>query len=254
MNARRQASWRLLGAAVAAVLAFTFSATNLTAPADTWLQQLLGPERGTPYVCGWAWLAALVAASLWWIRPRTGRHGRPAGWLWACAPACVAAVLYWAADIWWPPLATTLAILLVAVLRRWRRRRFPELEHITGLQSAADSALRASVALPYSLIRLQLRGPGMQALPLQDLVPALKAHARRSGDRVARSGADGFVLWLAHTDAEAALALACEIRADLAALLARHDLRCSMGIATAAEPGIGLEQLWHLATPPTSEA
>lgn len=254
MTSPRQAAWLLLGTLLAAALAYVASRYGLTAPADAWLLRQLAGSASPIHIYAWPWLAALAASGFWLLRPRTGRRGRLAGWIWICTPCLLAIALWGAGGPWWPPLSTTLAIALVALLRRWRRRRFPELEPITALQSAADSALREGGALPCSLVRLQLRGPGTRKLPVPALVLALKARARRSGDRIARSGADGFVLWLAHTDAEAALAVACEIRADLAPLLARHDLRCGMGIATATAPGEALDALWSRATPPPADS
>lgn len=256
MTAYRQAGVLLAGALLSAMIAWLLGASGITASADAVLLRLLGQARAPYiYVQAWpqAWLAALAAAGLWLLRPRTARRGRVAGALWACAPCLLAAALWWSAGRWWPPLSTTTAILAVAILRRWRLRRFPELESLGRLRGAAEHALRNGDALPCSLVRLQLRGPGARRLPLSDIVLALKARARRGGDRLARSGGDGFVLWLAHTDADAGLALLCEIRADLAPLLTRHDLRCSMGVATQAEAGGSLEALWQRAAPPGAD-
>jgi len=250
MIPRREAGVLLLGVLLAGALAWLLAASGLTAPADRWLLDLL-PRPATPArVLDLPWLSALAAALAWLLRPRTARRGRPAGWLWALSPLLLACGLWLASSYWWPPLATTLAMLLVAALRRWRRRRFPELEPISALQSAADSALRDGDALPCTLVRLQLRAPGGRRLPLVDLMPPLKARARRGGDRLARAGSHGFVLWLAHTDAEAAAGWARELRADLAPILARHDLHCSIGIATEDAAGAHLQQLWQRAAPP----
>ncbi|HYG06425.1 MAG TPA: diguanylate cyclase [Stenotrophomonas sp.] len=154
----------------------------------------------------------------------------------------------------WPVLLAValLAMLALAALWRWRRRRLPRLEHITHLQDAAASALADPGTLPCSLIRLQLRGPGARHPPLAEVARALRARARRGGDHLARSGSDGFALWLGNTHAEAAQGLAEEIRADLAPLLVRHDLRCSIGTATATASGGRLQALWEQATPPGS--
>ena len=127
-------------------------------------------------------------------------------------------------------------------------------EPISALQSAADSALRDGDTLPCTLVRLQLRGPDGRRLPLVDLMPPLKARARRGGDRLARAGSHGFVLWLAHTDAEAAAGWARELRADLAPILARHALHCSIGLATEESAGAPLQQLWQRAAPPEGGA
>ncbi|HVJ39129.1 MAG TPA: hypothetical protein VM687_15175 [Stenotrophomonas sp.] len=243
------------GAVLAAALAWALATAGVVGRLDlALLQGLAGTAALTPiYVASQPGLAAVAAAGLWLLRPRTGRRGRLAGILWVCAPCMVTLALWWLAKAWWPPFAPTTAILAVAALRRWRRRRFPELEPVTALQSAADSALREGSSLPCSLVRLQLRGPGTRRLPVSEIALVLKARARRGGDRLARSGADGFVLWLAHTDAEAALDVASEIRADLAPLLARHDLRCSIGIATESSGPGHLAQLWQQAVPPSVE-
>lgn len=243
------------GTALAAALAGGLAATGVVRALDL---ALLGWLAGTPeltpiYIAAQPWLSALAAGALWLLRPRTGRRGRVSGVFWVCAPCLVAIALWWLARAWWPPFAATVAILAVAALRRWRRRRFPELEPVTALQSAADSALREGSSLPCSLVRLQLRGPGKRRLPVSEITLVLKARARRGGDRLARSGADGFVLWLAHTDAEAAVDVASEIRADLAPLLARHDLRCSIGVATESSGPGHLAQLWQQAAPPSVE-
>ncbi|MDG2524495.1 hypothetical protein P6166_03865 [Stenotrophomonas sp. HITSZ_GD] len=244
---RRQATVRWIGAGVAALLALVLAASGLLAPADAWLLRHLGAHT---YLYDAPWLAAMLAGLFWLLRPRTARRGRLAGVLWAAGPLLLAAAAAWAGRRGWPPLPTTAAILLVALLRRLRLRRFPELEPLAGLQRAAGQALGSADALPCSLVRLQLRGAKDRRLPLADIVRTLKARARRGDDRVARGGRDGFVLWLAHTDADAALAVACEIRADLAPLLTRHALHCSMGVATEAVPGTRFEQLWQRAAPP----
>lgn len=251
----RPALLLLAGTALAAALGWALAAAGVVGPLDLALLHWLA---GTPTplydAAGTApWLAGLAAGGLWLLRPRTGRRGRVAGIAWACAPCLFAIALWWLAKAWWPPFAATVAILAVAALRRWRRRRFPELEPVTALQSAADSALREGSSLPCSLLRLQLRGPGTRRLPVSEIALVLKARARRGGDRLARSGADGFVLWLAHTDAEAALDVACEIRADLAPLLARHDLHCSIGVATESTCDGPLARLWQQAAPPHGE-
>lgn len=238
---------RWVGAAVAALLAFLLAVGGLLAPVDAWLLRHLGADT---HIYASPWLAAGLAAAFWLVRPRTARRGRGAGVLWATGPLLLAAALALATHRGWPPLPTTLAILMVAVLRRIRLRRFPELEHLTALQRAADTALRSADTLPCSLVRLQLRGPQGRRLPLADIVHMLKARARRGGDRVARGGSDGFVLWLAHTDGAAALAVACDLRADLAPLLTRHALHCSMGVATETAPGGRFERLWQQAAPP----
>lgn len=251
----RPASVLLAGTLLAAALAWALAASGATGRLDIALLAWLHASPTPIYARFDAqpWLAGLAAACLWLLRPRTGRRGRTAGVLWACTPCLITLALWWAAGRWWPPLPTTLAILAVAGLRRWRRRRFPELEDVTALQSAADSALREGSSLPCSLIRLHLGGPGARRLPVSEIALALKTRARRGGDRLARSGPDGFALWLAHTDAEAALALAVEIRADLAPLLARHDLRCSIGLATESAADGRLAQLWQQAAPPGAE-
>jgi len=247
----------LAGALLAAALAWAVAASGLTGRLDAALLDWLGGTPTPIYVYAGLvappWLAALAAAGFWLLRPRTARRGRTAGVLWACMPCLVAIGLYWLAGRWWPPFATTVAMVAVAVLRRWRRRRFPELEDVTALQSAADSALREGSSLPCSLIRLRLRGPGARHLPVSEIALALKARARRGGDRLARSGPDEFVLWLALTDADAALAVAVEIRADLAPVLARHDLRCSIGLATESAADGRLAQLWQQAAPADAE-
>lgn len=258
MIPRREAAVLLLGMLLAGALAWLLAASGFTDRADRWLLGLLRelpPGRPAPsQVIDLPWLSALAAALAWLLRPRTARRGRPAGWLWALSPLLLAWGLQWALSCWWPPLATTLAMLLVAMLRRWRRRRFPELEPISALQSAADSALRDGDTLPCTLVRLQLRGPDGRRLPLVDLMPPLKARARRGGDRLARAGSHGFVLWLAHTDAEAAAGWARELRADLAPILARHALHCSIGLATEESAGAPLQQLWQRAAPPEGSA
>jgi len=250
VSTRRRALVLCAGAAVAALLAFLLALSRLLWPADAWLLRHLHPDAPL-YIYASPGLAAALAAVFWVLRPSTARRGRLAGILWAAGPVLLAIALALAAQRSWPPLPVTAAIVLVAVLRRIRLRRFPELEHLTALKRAADTALRSADALPCSLVRLQLRGPQGRRLPLADIVHTLKARARRGGDRVARSvGHDGFVLWLAHTDAEAALAVACEIRADLAPLLTRHALHCSMGVATETVPGGHFDHLWQRAAPP----
>ncbi|KRG44666.1 hypothetical protein ARC20_08360 [Stenotrophomonas panacihumi] len=247
---RRRALVRWVGAAIVALLAFLLAIGGLFAPADAWLLRHLHADT---YIYDSPWLAAALAAAFWLVRPRTARRGRLAGVAWAIGPLLLAAALALATHRGWPPLPTTVAILMVAVLRRIRLRRFPELEHLTALQRAADTALRSADTLPCSLVRLQLRGPQGRRLPLAEIVHTLKARARRGGDRVARGGGqDGFVLWLAHTDAAAALAVACDLRADLAPLLTRHALHCSMGIATQTAPGGHFERLWQQAAPPAA--
>jgi len=254
MIPRREAGLLLIGTLLAGALAWLFAANGFTIPADRWLLGLL-PAGGSPSgVLDLPWLSALAAAAAWLLRPRTARRGRAIGALWAMSPLLLAWALQSTLSYWWPPLPTTLAMLLVALLRRWRRRRFPELEPISALQSAADSALRDGDALPCTLVRLQLRGPDGRRLPLVDLMPPLKARARRGGDRLARAGSHGFVLWLAHTDAEAAAGWARELRADLAPILARHDLHCSIGLATEEAAGTPLQQLWQRAAPPGTGA
>lgn len=255
MIRRRELVVLLAGTALAAALSYLFAATGATAAGDRWLLDLLGggapntPDRRL----GMPWLAGLAAAIAWLLRPRTARRGRAAGGLWVLAPLLVATALWCSLSYWWPPLPALQAMLLVAGLRRWRRRRFPELEALSALQSAADSALRDGSTLPCTLIRLQLRAADGRRLPLADLLPPLKARARRGGDRVARAGPHGFVLWLAHTDAEAARTWACELRADLAPVLARHDLHCSLGLATETVAGAQLQDLWQRAAPPHAD-
>lgn len=253
MSGRRRRYWP---AWTAGLLALGLGLSGLTAGMDAAL-------RGTLHAVGRSWLSVQETASLpgdmlWGsglaallclrlpagMDRRNAWHGLPR----ALLPVLVAALLLVGLQRWMPPLAPALAVLLTVSLHTaWQTRQHRRVFGAAALQRAARRALRDQDVLPCSLLRLQLQGSAR--LPWNEILPALQARARRGGDRLTRCGRDGAALWLVSTDAHAAEAIAEELRADLAGVMARHGLHCRLGRATQAAPGGDVKALWNAALP-----
>jgi len=255
MSGRRRRYWP---AWTAGLLALGLGLSGLTAEMDAALCRglhaagrfYLAGHDSTPLPGVALWssgLAALLCLRLpTGIDRRAAWHGLPRVLL----PVLLAALLLALLRRWWPPLAPTLAILLTVLLHAlWQARHQRRVFGAYALRWAARRALRDEDVLPCSLLRLQLQGDGGHRLPWSEVLPALQARTRRGGDRLTRCGRDGAALWLVSTDAHAAEAIAEELRADLAGVMARHGLHCRLGHATQAAPGGDVNALWDAAQP-----
>lgn len=206
-----------------------------------------------PLSLGAYWGAGLAALLCLGLPPATvpSRRGGWRGLPRCLLPPLLSILLGLAAGRWLPALAPALAVLATVLLHvAWQARDIRRVRGAAALRWAMRRAMRDEAALPCSLLRLHLHGgAGNGRLPWREILPCLQARTRRGGDRLARCGRAGAALWLVNTDARAVEHFAGELRADLACVLARHDLHCRLGWTTLHTAGGDPRALWEAARP-----
>lgn len=198
-----------------------------------------------------AWGAALAGVLCLRLppAPAPSRRATWRGLTWTLLPLVLSILLLVVLQRWLPPLAAAVAVLATVLLHiAWQARDIRRVRGASALCRAMRRGLANDGALPCSLLRLRLSG-APKRLPWREILPSLQARTRRGGDRLARCGPDGAALWLVNTDARAAERVAVELRADLASVLARHDLHCQLGHASQEGAGGNAQALWEAARP-----